>query len=53
MPPRFTLPLYPPILRQMLQAQNANGTGVWDWRVNSMPPHWQLPSSFLVSLLVL
>lgn len=47
MPPRLTLPLYPHTLRQILQAQSANGTGVDDSSVNATPPHWQLPSSFL------
>lgn len=52
-PPRLTLPLYPHTLRQMLQAQSWYGTGVWDFKRNWMPPHWQLPSSslrFLFSL---
>lgn len=48
-PPRFTAPMYPPTLRQMLQAHSWKGTGVFDCRVNSTSPHWQLPSSFLSS----
>ena len=46
-PPRFTDPLYPPTLRQMLHAQSWYGIGVLDSRVNSIPPHWQLPSRCL------
>jgi hypothetical protein len=31
----------------MEQAHSWYGTGVCDCRLNSTPPHWQLPSSFL------
>lgn len=49
MPPKFTLPRCPPTLRQMLHAHSWYGTGVWESKVNSTPPHWQLPSNFLVT----
>src|SRR4051812_11115765 len=40
----------PPVLRQMAQKQNMNGTGVSESTVNSIFPHWQLPLSLLLRL---
>src|SRR3954451_21233409 len=37
----------PPVLRQIEQKQNRNGTGVSDWTENWTLPHWQDPSSLV------
>lgn len=49
-PPKFTLPPYPPTFRQILQAQSWYGTGVLESTANCTPPHWQLPSRRLVDV---
>lgn len=52
-PPKLMDPIEPPILRQMLQAQRAKGTGVLLSRVKVTLPHWQEPESLRGIFLVL